>query len=191
MAGKAKVLKDKQIKTALAYLLQTRQPKRNRVMFLLSCKAGLRAMEISKVTWLMVVDSERNIADEIDLHKSATKGKKGGRIIPLAKILKEALQDMDVPEDLNKTIVQSERKAPMSAQTVTNWFYKLYEDLGFVGCSSHSGRRTVGTNAAYKIIQAGGTLKDVQKLLGHKSLNSTQHYIDGNESAMRKVIELI
>lgn len=191
MSGQAKILKDKQIKTALAYISGTRYPDRNRIMFLLSCKAGLRAMEIAKVTWLMVTDSDGNIENEINLHKSATKGKNGGRVIPMAKSLNYALHHLKKPDDLRMTILQSERKAPLSAQTVTNWFWRLYEDIGFIGCSSHSGRRTFGTNAAYKITEAGGTLKDVQELLGHKTLNSTQHYIDANEIAKRRVIDLI
>ena len=191
MAGQAKILKEKQVKTALAYISTTRHPKRNRVIFLLSCKAGLRAMEISRITWEMVTDSASEISDTISLHKSATKGKKGGRSIPLAKILKDSIFEMNKPQDLSRTIIQSERKSSMSAQTITNWFYRVYSDMGFSGCSSHTGRRTFGTNAAYKIMQAGGTLKDVQELMGHKTLNSTQFYIDSNENAKRRVIEMI
>ena len=49
MAGKqAKILNARQIKTALSWLSNSRQPERNQIMFLLSCRAGLRSIEISK-----------------------------------------------------------------------------------------------------------------------------------------------
>jgi len=60
-----------------------------------------------------------------------------------------------------------------------------------VGCSSHSGRRTFGTRAARKVVEAGGSLRDVQQLLGHKDLSTTQKYIDGSEEAKRRLVQLI
>jgi integrase/recombinase XerD len=53
-------------------------------------------------------------------------------------------------------------------------FQRWYGDLGFVGCSSHSGRRTLITNVARKISTVGGSLKDVQQLAGHANLQTTQ-----------------
>jgi integrase len=40
----------------LAYLSTTRHPERNRVIFLMSVKAGLRAKEIAKLTWWMMTN---------------------------------------------------------------------------------------------------------------------------------------
>lgn len=58
MAGKqAKILSDKQISDLLFFAEMTRYPLRNRVIVLLSCKAGLRAGEIAKLTWDMVLDA--------------------------------------------------------------------------------------------------------------------------------------
>ncbi len=54
----AKILNAKQQTMVLAYLENTRYPLRNKIMFLLSFKAGLRAKEISQLTWSMVCDSE-------------------------------------------------------------------------------------------------------------------------------------
>jgi hypothetical protein len=63
-------------------------------------------------------------------------------------------------------------------------------DLGFKGASSHSGRRTFVTRCAKKIIEAGGSLRDVQELAGHASLATTQRYIQGDTDAKRKVVDL-
>jgi integrase/recombinase XerD len=73
----------------------------------------------------------------------------------------------------------------------TVWFARLYEALGFVGASSHSGRRTFITKAARKIVEAGGSLRDVQELAGHSSLATTQRYIAGDAEAKRRVVALV
>ena len=56
--------------------------------FLLSIKAGLRAKEVASVTWAMVTDAEGEIADVIALENRASKGKGGGRHIPIHPDLK-------------------------------------------------------------------------------------------------------
>jgi integrase/recombinase XerD len=63
--------------------------------------------------------------------------------------------------------------------------------LGLDGCSSHSGRRTFITTAARKAHKAGGSLRDVQLLAGHKSLSVTQGYIDGDTEAQRRLVALL
>ena len=57
--------------------------------------------------------------------------------------------------------------------------------------SSHSGRRTFITRAAKKVVEAGGSLRDVQQLAGHSSLQTTQRYIEGDSEAKRKLVDLI
>jgi integrase/recombinase XerD len=76
----------------------------------------------------------------------------------------------------------------MSAQVVVNWFYTLYKRLGFVGCSSHSGRRTAITKWSRKISSVGGSLRDVQSLARHQSLQQTQKYMEISEDAKKKVV---
>ncbi len=55
----------------------------------------------------------------------------------------------------------------LSAASVAVWFHRLYSGIGLAGCSSHSGMRTFITQAARKIVEAGGPLRDVQQLAGH------------------------
>jgi integrase/recombinase XerD len=44
----------------------------------------------------------------------------------------------------------------------------------FDGASFHSGRRTFITRAAKGIVEAGGSLRDIQELAGHSNLATTQ-----------------
>jgi integrase/recombinase XerD len=76
----AKILTKGQTEGVLAYLTSTRYPARNRAIFLLSVRAGLRAKEIASLTWLMLTDAEGNIGDAIHLVDEASKGA-SGRVI--------------------------------------------------------------------------------------------------------------
>jgi integrase/recombinase XerD len=88
-------------------------------------------------------------------------------------------------------VIQTERASQTSAQAVVNLFQKWYRNIGFVGCSSHSGRRTFITNVAKKISTVGGSLRDVQFLAGHSSLQTTQRYIEGDSEARKRVVDLV
>jgi len=82
-------------------------------------------------------------------------------------------------------------EAPWLPNSIVNWFVALFKEIEFVGCSSHSGRRTFITTTAKKTHLAGGSLRDVQLLAGHKSLLTTQAYIRGHSHAQRKLVSLL
>lgn len=192
----AKILSDKQQNLTMAHLETTRYPLRNKIIFLLSFKEGLRAKEISKLAWSMVCNSDGKIADVINLSNNASKGKYSGRIIPLHKELKVLLTDLLAEKQnneyfsLDKPIIATERGEHTTPQVIVNFFYNLYKTIGFNGCSSHSGRRTFITNAAKHISLVGGTLNDVRMLAGHSSLATTQRYIAYDTEAQRKIVEM-
>jgi integrase len=193
MAGKqAKTLSRQQVRAALHRARRGRYPQRDRVMILLSVKAGLRAGEIAKLTWPMVLDADGRIGNRIELHDSAAK-KGSGRTIPLHADLRRALVSLRRQAGAKGAVIRSERGGSrgMRPGSVVNWFRRLYSDLGLNGCSSHSGRRTFITNAARLVFKAGGSLRDVQQLAGHRSIEQTQAYIDGSARAKRRLIELI
>ena len=79
----------------------------------------------------------------------------------------------------------------MTARSIVNWFARVYAELELAGCSSHSGRRTFITAAARALPRTGGSLRDVQLLAGHRSIETTQGYIDGDTDAQRRLIALI
>ena len=79
----------------------------------------------------------------------------------------------------------------MTPVSIVNWFAKAYRAIGLQGCSSHSGRRTFITRAARLVHQAGGSLRDVQLLAGHASIETTQGYIDGDTDSQRRLVEMI
>ncbi len=194
LGKQAKILTKPQAEAVLSYLASTRYPVRNRVIFLLSLKAGLRAKEIASLTWEMVTDAEGRLTDAISLTDVASKGR-GGRVVPLNKDLEAALAALkaEAEEAIRPSpfVITSERGEKTSSYALVNMFAAWYRALGFSGASSHSGRRTFITNAARRISTVGGSLRDVQLLAGHSALGTTQRYIEGDGMAQRKVVQII
>ena len=197
LGKQAKILTKKQIDQLLWYVSTLRHAQRNELIVLLSVRAGLRAKEIAELKWAMLTDADGEIADSIHLTDIASKGR-SGRIIPMNTQLRLKLQDwLEVAakqrgfDIASSHVITTERSARTQAQAIVNMFATWYSDVGLIGCSSHSGRRTFITNAARKISSVGGSLRDVQILAGHSSLAVTQRYIEGDGDARVKVVELI
>jgi integrase len=191
MLGKrAKILSDTNIRTLLDFTATTRHALRNRVIVLLSVKAGLRAAEIAKLRWHMVTDSAGAIGNVIGLESRIAK-KGSGRTIPIHRALRQALVALQMIDFGEGPVVRSERGEAMTPRSIVNWFAAAYQALGLEGCSSHSGRRTFVTKAARSVHKAGGSLRDVQMLAGHRSIQTTQAYIDGDTDAQRRLVAMI
>lgn len=197
LGKQAKVLTSKQVDALLHYVGGLRNGVRNQVVVLLSTRAGLRAKEIASLRWTMILDADGNIGDAIHLTDEASKGN-SGRVIPLNRQLRRTLEKLYEEQSKHiafdakiAKVISTERSNSTNAQVVVNQFRRWYQELGFVGCSSHSGRRTFITNAARKIGSVGGSLKDVQMLAGHSSLQTTQRYIDADLAAKKRVVDLI
>jgi integrase len=191
MAGKqAKILSNDQVERLLSFASTTRNPIRNRVLVLLSVKAGLRAGEIANLTWPMVLDPAGDIAAVIEVRNHAAK-KKSGRVIAMHPDLRDALGRWREASSSVDPLVRSERGGGMTPVSIVNFFAIAYRAIGLEGCSSHSGRRTFITRAARLVHKAGGSLRDVQILAGHRSIQTTQAYIDGDTDAQRRLVALI
>jgi integrase len=191
MAGKqAKILHDQQINDLLVFASATRSPLRNKLIVLLSVKAGLRAGEIAGLTWDMVLDPTGEVGQAIELHDRVAK-KNSGRRIPINPTLRTALTDWCLLMGSVGSVIRSERGDAMTPTGIVNWFALAYRAVGLAGCSSHSGRRTFITRAARLVHKAGGSLRDVQLLAGHRSIQTTQRYIDGDTDVQRKLVAMI
>src|ERR1700680_4068141 len=117
LGKQAKTLSKGQAEAVLGYLAKTRWPTRNRVIFLLSIKAGLRAKEIASLSWRMVTDAGGQIGQAIRLENRASKGQRG-RAIPMNEEVRAALVEYSktvlIPD--SPFLIESERSKGMSPQ---------------------------------------------------------------------------
>ena len=160
------------------------------LLFCCQSKQGYAPAKSRNLTWPMVVDPSGEIAPYIELHDVAAK-MRSGRRVPLHNDLREALARAREVSDSRRHVVYSERGGGLTPSSIVNWFSGAYRHLGLAGCSSHSGRRTFITRAARLVHKAGGSLRDVQILAGHRSIQTTQRYIDGDTDAQRRLVALI
>jgi integrase/recombinase XerD len=197
LGKQAKTLSRVQVKMISEYLLTNRYGLRDQTIFYFSVKAGLRAKEIAHLKWSMVMNSDGSVGDYLNLPNASSKGN-GGRVVPLNKDLKlnlvKLLQEYSSYQHLSPStsaIIRTERSKSTSSQAIVNMFQRWYDRLGLVGCSSHSGRRTFITETSKKISTVGGSLRDIQMMVGHSSLQTTQRYIESDSASQKKVVNLL
>ena len=188
---KAKILEDNQINFSLLHISQGENPERDQVLFLLSIRSGLRAAEIAGLRWIDVTNAEGSLADIISIGSHIGKGKKD-RVVPMHQDVRDALLALRMlrPNDIYIAYSTHKLHNTMSANAVTLWFKRLYEAMGFQGCSSHSGRRTVITALARRANLFDCSLKDVQRLAGHARLETTEGYIEYSDNVPEMVASL-
>ena len=54
-----------------------------------------------------------------------------------------------------------------------------------------SGLRTFITETSKRISTVGVSLRDIQMMVGHSSLQTTQRYIEADSDSQRRIVELI
>ena len=188
--SQAKTLSESELKIVLAIIDKGRNPKRNRLMVLLSHWAGMRVGEVAAVKIGDVLNDNGIVNDEIRLSPEQTKGNKARTVMLGDKLRKEIANYCTNLNKLDSTrplIASQKCRNGFSANSLSQEFKKLYKRAGIVGATSHSGRRTFITNLANK----GIGVRVLQSLAGHSSIATTQLYIDVNDEMKRVAVNLI
>ena len=188
--AQARTINEKQAKTMFAFLSTQRNAIRNQAMFALSYYCGLRAKEIASLKVGDVLKADGSIKDVADLSAEQTKGS-NGREFYINKHAKQhiaaLIKSMPVVEPHFPLLqVMGKRKA-FSANGIAIAMRNIYNDAGFTGCSSHTGRRSAISQLANK----GVGIRIIQKFSGHRQLQSVQHYLDANEEMVKNAAELL
>jgi integrase/recombinase XerD len=186
----AKIITPTMLRRMLSAVAGRQTTKRDRVIILLSAKAGLRACEIARLDWSMALDARGRVADCLAVSDVIAK-KRGGRRIPMHPSLGRALVALKRASAPVGPVVRSLRGGRLRPKSIVNWFAALFASLELEGCSSHSGRRTFITAAARNAHRTGCSLRDVQLLAGHKSIEITHGYIDGDTGGQRRLVALL
>jgi integrase/recombinase XerD len=191
MSKQAKTLTQTELRRVLDYIATRKHAVRNRAVLLTTFLSGMRVGEVASLKYSDVVDSSGAIKAEIRLSADQTKTKEARVVFVSDKLRKE----LEVycrsykPTNPNRKLFysQKEKSDGFSANTLTQFFHYLYKRVGIEGASSHSGRRTFITNLANK----GIGVRVLMSLAGHRSITTTQAYIDVNDEMKRRAVELI
>jgi hypothetical protein len=62
---------------------------------------------------------------------------------------------------------------------------RAFKQAGLGSGGLHALRHTFAT----RYLEAGGNVEDLQRLLGHSDLKTTQRYLHANEEQMKKIVE--
>lgn len=192
MRQPARVLETADVRRLLCHVRVHRYPLRSQVMILLSYKAGLRACEIAGLDWTMLLKPSGQLDSVLVVSRSIAKNGRARRL-PINPQLATLLVQLHrgAGRVQNGPVIRSERGEHMRPRSVVNWFAQLYQAVGLPGCSSHSGRRTFITRSARLLARTGGSLRDVQELVGHRSLTTTERYIQGDRDTQRRLVQLV
>ena len=113
--GQAKTLSELDVGRLLKVASASRHPVRNKVIVLLSVRAGLRAGEIAKLEWSMVTDGRGKVANLLELPGRVTKYGMARRV-PLHRELKSALITLAKQNGPVGPVIVSERDAGGSSR---------------------------------------------------------------------------
>jgi integrase len=175
---RAKVLDNDQFNRLLTFVENNEvNPIKAKLILYLSFKGGLRAKEISNLKWYNITTADGSISDKFELMSDITKGGKE-RELPINSELKILLEEYRIKHQNSEKVIKF------------MWLSRLFKKAGFVGCSSHSGRRTFITKMAREVEKFNCSLEDVRKAAGHSSLSVTQRYIEPSKG-LRNLINAI
>ena len=186
----AKVLTDNELKKVISYIEAfDRYAERNKAIILLTHYCGLRVSEIASLLLSDVRNENGDINEVIHLTANQTKGSKSRRVFVNKKAktaLKQYLQsDLSV---LQRTFLFNTQKSKrFNTNALTQLIKRLYERSGIRGASSHSGRRSFITNLANK----GVNVRVIAELASHKSIQTTQRYIEASETTLANAVDLL
>ncbi|WP_314436796.1 tyrosine-type recombinase/integrase [Massilia timonae] len=187
--AQAKTFTEKELKRVLAYIAIHKHAVRNRAMLLLTHWAGLRVGEVAALRIGDVMAENGAVKQEVRLLPEQTKGRHARTIFIGERLRKELaayIVTLKNPIPSNP-LFNTQKRQGFSANTLCQYFHKLYRDAGVEGASSHSGRRSFITNLASK----GVGVRVLMSLAGHRSMATTQLYIDVNDAMKRAAVELL
>ena len=191
MSKQAKTLNERELRRVLDHITTRKHAARNRAMLLVTYLAGLRVGETAALRYGDVVGPDGAVLPEIQLTPDQTKGGQSRTVFVSQRLraeLAQYIQTLRDPKPQHRLFgTQKRGVAGFTANTLTQHFHHLYRAAGIVDASSHSGRRTFITTLASK----GISVRVLQSLAGHRSMATTQCYIDVNDDMKRKAVELV
>mgnify|MGYP001565803410 CR=1 FL=1 len=188
--GQARSLNNEQFQEVIDYTLaNSRYPLRDTALLAVSYCCGLRVMEIAELDLDDILNSEGELRQNVTLRKIATKRAKGGVAYFSSPMLRELLSKYLVEvRSLKSTdtraVFISKHLKRFSKSSLSRHFGTLYKKAGYEGCMGYTGRRSLGRN----LNRSGVSVFNIQKILRHTDIKTTQRYIDVDEDMLANLV---
>ena len=186
----AKVLTEKELKVVVNFInAHDRHALRNKTMLMMTYLTGMRIKEIVNIKTTDVVNQNGNVVDVILLKASQTKGTNTRRVFinAKAKSLIKAYLNTKSKATNTQFMFATQKGKQFNVNALVHLFKRLYAQVGIKGATSHSGRRSFIT----KLANSGINVRVIAELASHKSIQTTQRYIDTNETMLANAVDLV
>ena len=185
--SQAKTLNHKELRRVLDYVATRPHAARNRLMLQMTHLAGMRIGEVAALLVRDVVAADGVVKAEIRLAPEQTKGKHARTVFVSDRLRKEIGVYIKTLDKAQTHLFATQKQPGFSANSACQLLNAIYQRAGIDGASSHSGRRSFITTLANK----GVGVRVLAALAGHRSISTTQKYIDVNDVMQRAAVELI
>jgi integrase/recombinase XerD len=185
----AKTLTPKELRRVLDSIASNPHSARNRLMLLMTHWAGMRVGEVGALWVRDVRNDDGSVKQEIRLDAAQTKGKHARVVFVSDRLRKEIglyLKQIELRDD-HHPLFSTQKRSTFSANTLCQTMNAIYRRAGIDGATSHSGRRSFITTLANR----GISVRVLASLAGHRSIATTQAYIDVNDEMKRAAVELV
>lgn len=197
--GQAQIVSKKDQIKVLDSFIGSQHEMRNRAIFLMGFRVGLRCKEIATILVEdLLFDSNSSakpkyenddIKEVITLRSEVSKGGKISQAFIVDADLRKALVDyLNLrKESFNRgydNLFLSKKGTPFSPTSMSRLFLHMSRDSG-VSFSGHSGRRTLATELMENNVHIGR----MKKILRHENLETTMLYMENDPKALSDIMK--
>ena len=184
--GKADTLTVEQIEIFEEYLQDCPHYIRDRAIFLLGLKAGLRIGTIAQLEWSDLYTPSGEIKQVSNLNSAKVKGNRVYRAYFSNPALQQALR---VHYKTNKceseTVFVSQKGTAFTPNTLSRLMFNHFKRSGLEGYfTSHSLRRTYASTLA----RANVDIFAIQKLMNHSDIKTTAGYVYTDDAMLSNAV---
>jgi site-specific recombinase XerD len=170
--------------------IKGRYSQRDKAIIKLAVNTGLRVSELCGLT-LSDVNKNGRAKDELTVRKEIAKGKRE-RTIPLNDKAKQAIEELlewnkkeNFRQSPGSRLIISQKGEEMTRQQIQRIIKQAREEAGLdIKATPHTLRHTFATNIYGKT----NNLRIVQKLLGHRSIKTTEIYADVTREQLKQAV---
>ena len=184
--GKADTLTVEQIEIFEEYLKDCPHYIRDRAIFLLGLKAGLRIGTIAQLEWSDLYTPSGEIKQVSNLNSAKVKGNRVYRAYLSNPALQQALRaHYETNKCESETVFVSQKGTAFTPNTLSRLMLNHFKRSGLEGYfTSHSLRRTYASTLA----RANVDIFAIQKLMNHSDIKTTAGYVYTDDAMLSNAV---